>query len=156
MQLKNNNIKNFTIRVYGVLINKARQILLVNEKMPSMEFTKFPGGGLEFNEGIEDCLVREFKEETGLLIRVKSHIYTTGMFVQSAFNPNSQLIAIYYFVEPIDGNYEVNLNEQVITVNEKKEILRFFWIDYNLLSEELFTFQVDKFVLNNFLFSNLV
>jgi len=36
MQLKNNNIKYFTIRVYGVLINKANQILMVNEKMTYM------------------------------------------------------------------------------------------------------------------------
>ncbi len=142
-------INSFTIRVYGILVNELNQILLVNEKMPNLQFTKFPGGGLEFYEGIEDCLIREFKEETGLDIRIKQHVYTTGFFVQSAFKSNNQLIAIYYLVEPISDWRNLSLDEQEITINGKKEILRFFWVDKPKLNEEMVTFPVDKFVVNH-------
>ena len=91
-------INRFTIRVYGLLINEQNQVLLVHERMPEIEFTKFPGGGLEFGEGTADCLIREFKEETGLDVQVKRHLYTTDFFQQSAFRKTDQLIAIYYLL----------------------------------------------------------
>jgi ADP-ribose pyrophosphatase YjhB (NUDIX family) len=144
-------IDSFTIRVYGILINEFNQILLVDEKTPDLHFTKFPGGGLEFYEGIEDCLIREFKEETGLDIKINQHLYTTGFFVQSAFKRNNQLIAIYYLVEPISDWRSLSLEEQEITINGKKEILRFFWIDKAELNEDIITFPVDKFVVKHIL-----
>lgn len=143
-------IDSFTIRVYGVLENELGQVLLVHEKMPNMAFTKFPGGGLEFNEGIEDCLIREFKEETGLDICIKQHLYTTGFFVQSAFKSNNQLIAIYYLVEPTSDWRTLTLDEQQITINGKTETLRFFWVAKENLTPDLVTFPVDKYVIKRF------
>src|SRR3954469_530143 len=92
----------FNIRVYGVLINKQRQVLVSDEYIRGSYFTKFPGGGLELGEGTRDCLRREFKEETGLDITVGDHIYTTDYFQQSAFNENDQIISIYYYVQAKD------------------------------------------------------
>ncbi|MFN4084012.1 MAG: NUDIX hydrolase [Bacteroidia bacterium] len=148
-------IDSFTIRVYGLLINSKKQVLLVHEKLPDMQFTKFPGGGLEFYEGPEECLIREFKEETDLDITIKEHIYTTGFFVQSAFKKNNQLLAIYYRVEPILNDYLISYDEKEITVNGKTEILRFFWADIDKLTTDILTFPVDKYVLENHL-KNLV
>lgn len=148
-------INAFTVRVYGILINKKKQVLLVHEKLPQMEFTKFPGGGLEFYEGTEECLIREFKEETGLDVVIKKHIYTTGFFVQSAFKSNHQLLAVYYLVEPTLQDYVIELHEKEININGKKELLRFFWHDiYSLVHykvDDVLTFPVDKHVARNYL-----
>ncbi|MBC7650405.1 MAG: NUDIX domain-containing protein, partial [Deinococcales bacterium] len=76
----------FTVRVYGILIDSDKRILVSDEYIRGNYFTKFPGGGLEFGEGTRDCLVREFKEETNLDITVGTHIYTTDIFQISAFN----------------------------------------------------------------------
>ena len=67
----------FNIRVYGVLINKHKQVLVSDEFIRGQYFTKFPGGGLEFGEGTRDCLKREFQEEMNLEVAVGDHIYTT-------------------------------------------------------------------------------
>ena len=56
----------FTLRVYGILIDSNNRILVSDEYIRGGYFTKFPGGGLEFGEGTRDCLMREFKEESGL------------------------------------------------------------------------------------------
>ena len=43
----------FNLRVYGILINKQQQVLVSDEYIRGMYITKFPGGGLEFGEGIQ-------------------------------------------------------------------------------------------------------
>src|SRR5436309_1679233 len=101
-------INRFTIRVYGILFDDNKRILVSDEFIRGGYFTKFPGGGLELGEGTRDCLIREFKEETGLDIIVGEHLYTTDYFQQSAFNANDQIISIYYFVEANNlGNLSV-------------------------------------------------
>ena len=86
----------FNIRVYGILSGKNREILVSDEFIRGNKYTKFPGGGLEFGEGTRDCLMREFQEEMSLAVRVTDHLYTTDFFQMSAFNPEHQIISIYY------------------------------------------------------------
>ena len=82
----------FNIRVYGILINDKKQVLLSDEYIQGKYYTKFPGGGLELGEGTRTCLEREFREELQLPVRVGDHIYTTDFYQQSAFNPAHQII----------------------------------------------------------------
>ncbi|HNR20389.1 MAG TPA: NUDIX domain-containing protein [Bacteroidia bacterium] len=99
----------FNVRVYGILINDKNEILLSDESYGNMSFTKFPGGGLEFGEGTIDGLKREFMEEMGAAIVVVDHFYTTDFFQSSAFNPQHQVISIYYRVKFVDPNFSPNL-----------------------------------------------
>jgi hypothetical protein len=46
----------FNLRVYGIVINDKKQILVADEYIRGGFYTKFPGGGLEFGEGTRDCL----------------------------------------------------------------------------------------------------
>src|SRR5260221_8134640 len=91
-----------TLRVYGILINENKQVLVSDEFIRGNYYTKFPGGGLEFGEGTRDCLKREFKEELDLEVKITDHIYTTDFFQMSAFNPEHQIISIYYFAEALE------------------------------------------------------
>jgi len=90
--------------VYGLLINDNKEILLADEYVLDTKMTKFPGGGLHFGEGPEDCLKREAIEEFGQETEIIEHFYTTGFFQQAQFFTNTQLISIYYTIkltEPI-------------------------------------------------------
>lgn len=130
----------FNIRVYGLLINEKDQILISDEWIRGNFYTKFPGGGLEFGEGTIDCLRREFKEEMNITIQVKDHFYTTDFYQQSAFNPNDQIISIYYFV---NCNQSFDLN--IINAEEgKSECFRF--ISLSELSEDKMSLPIDKTV----------
>jgi len=106
-------MKRFNIRVYGIWINDRQEILVSDERIGDFKFTKFPGGGLEFGEGIKDCLIREWKEELNIDIEVGNHIYTTDFFQLSAFDKTSQIISIYYNVRPIDAKPLIDLRERV-------------------------------------------
>lgn len=127
----------FNIRVYGILIRKGK-VLLSSETYAGRSFAKFPGGGLEFGEGLRDCLKREFKEETGFEIEVGAHFYTTDFFQQSAFNPNHQLISVYYFVDWVEPD---QISDAIDSLETGK---RFFWKKRNELTANDVTFPVDK------------
>ncbi len=93
------NIRNFVIRVYGLIINDKKEVLLTDEFQLGMKMTKFPGGGLEFGEGPVDCIKREAYEEFGQEVKVIDHFYTTDFFQKALFYKNHQLISIYYLLE---------------------------------------------------------
>jgi len=145
-------INRFTIRVYGILFDENKRILVSDEFIRGDYFTKFPGGGLEIDEGTRDCLKREFKEETGLDVVVGDHIYTTDYFQPSAFNPNDQIISIYYFVQAEDVNslavktkvFDFELH-QIADPNGQSEVLR--WIEWKDLNEDAVSLPIDKIVL---------
>lgn len=129
----------FNVRAYGALILDG-SILLSNEKYQNIQMIKLPGGGLEFGEGLHDCLIREFLEEAGLDIHVQQHIYTTDFFQQSAFNKEDQLISVYYQVRPVRSS------DLLSEINSLEDNKHFFWKELKVLSEDDFTFPVDKHV----------
>lgn len=147
-------INRFTIRVYGILLDENKRVLLSDEFIRGDYFTKFPGGGMEFGEGTRDCLKREFKEETGLDVTIGDHIYTTDYFQISAFNKCDQIISIYYYVYANDVNELLKLQtktvvfdfepHQIKDVTTQCELLR--WVEWNELSEDTVSLPIDKIV----------
>lgn len=139
-------ITRFNIRVYGLLINEQDQILVSDELIKGHYITKFPGGGLEFGEGIIDCLKREFMEETNNEIEVVDHFYTTDFFQQSAYNPSHQIISIYYLVKPGHNFQLITQTTPFEFVHHQDEAQSFRWIDLKNINVEDFSLPIDKIV----------
>jgi len=144
-------VDSFTIRVYGILMDDKRRVLLSDEFIRGDYFTKFPGGGMEFGEGTRDCLKREFMEETGLDVTIGDHIYTTDYFQISAFNKKNQIVSIYYYAY---ANGPINVvtkttpfdftPQQVSDPQGQSEVLR--WVEWDELTEETVNLPIDKIV----------
>lgn len=143
----------FTIRVYGILLNTNKQVLVSDEHIRGSYYTKFPGGGLELGEGTRDCLKREFMEEMNLHVEVGAHIYTTDYYQMSAFNPSDQIIAIYYFAKAME-TIKVPLRTMPFDFDEREkkmyeetsETETFRFIDWDVFSAETVTLPIDKIV----------
>lgn len=82
--------------VYGLLINDKNQLAIV--KTPRGNF--LPGGGLKNEENHNDCLKREFLEETGLVIEVGDYL---GSAILYDFGP-----IIQQYLKMVGHFYEVN------------------------------------------------
>ena len=143
----------FNVRVYGILLGDNKEILVSDEYIRGNYYTKFPGGGLEFGEGTRDCLKREFREEMDLDVEVTDHLYTTDFFQMSAFNPEHQIISIYYYVkalEPIKAPLRTkpfDFDERELKIYaERKECETFRFIPRAKFSEESVTLPIDKVV----------
>jgi len=143
----------FNLRVYGILINEQKQVLVSDEYIRGNYYTKFPGGGLEFGEGTRECLAREFMEEMNLKVEVGAHIYTTDYFQMSAFNPEHQIISIYYFAKALETikaslrSKPFDFDERELALYaEKKETETFRFIDWEDFSSEVLSLPIDKIV----------
>lgn len=136
----NKNINLFNIRVYGLII-KNDAILISKEIINGKEIYKFPGGGLEFGEGLIDGLKREFMEEMNQEIFDIVHYYTTDFFQISQFNENEQLISVYYTCK-IKNELVNNLNKP----QKNKPI--FIWKNIHYFSEKNLKFPIDKIIYN--------
>jgi len=143
----------FNVRVYGILLDSKKRLLVSDEFIRGNYYTKLPGGGLEFGEGTRDCLVREFLEETGLNVTVGEHFYTTDFFQISAFNNRDQIISIYYYVhasEPIDVVTKPTpfdfAPHQIADPNGESEVFR--WLDWDRLSSDSMSLPIDKIVID--------
>ena len=135
----------FLIRVYGIIINRNKEVLLSDEFQMQMRITKFPGGGLEFGEGLIDGLKREFKEEcNGQEIENIKHYYTTDFYQKALFFTNKQLISIYYLAE-LKEPIQFKISEQSFDFN-KNENQSFRWVKIKTINEDDITFPIDKFV----------
>jgi ADP-ribose pyrophosphatase YjhB (NUDIX family) len=142
-----------TIRVYGILINDQKQVLVSDEFIRGEYYTKFPGGGLEVGEGTRDCLKREFMEEMNLEVAIGAHIYTTDFYVKSAFDIAKQILSVYYFataLEPISVPLRTkpfDFDEQQLKVySEVQQTETFRFIDWDDFSEDTVTLPIDKIV----------
>jgi 8-oxo-dGTP diphosphatase len=133
-------ITRFNIRVYGILIEDGK-VLLVDEDYKHRDMTKFPGGGLNPGEGTIECLKREIKEELNMDIVVKDHLYTTDFFQRSVFVETDQVFSIYYFIERTHKNQPINDN-WIEVANEHQ--IKFYWVNLADFTPDQLTFPIDK------------
>jgi len=69
------------------------------------------------------------------------HIYTTDFFQPSVFNAQHQIISIYYEEAFSEENFPISNTPSF------EHDLQFRWAELNLLTENDFTFPIDRVVL---------
>lgn len=94
-------IDKINVRIYAAAV-RDEKVLTLYEEYAGEKLVKLPGGGLEFGEGILECLHREFEEELNAKIKIVEHLYTQENFQISKFRANEQLLTIYYIVEIVN------------------------------------------------------
>lgn len=89
------------VRPSGMLVENGN-ILLVKQQLVEQQHWTLPGGALEYNETIQQCLVREMKEETGIDVKVKDLLYICDRFR----NLKHHIIDISFLVERTDSKLD--------------------------------------------------
>ncbi|KRM02986.1 NUDIX hydrolase [Lactobacillus kitasatonis] len=85
----------------GILVNEKNEILL--QKRSDFNSWGLPGGAMEFGESAEEACVREFLEETGLKVKVKSLLGVSTNFIQHYPNGDvAQAVVIEFIVELVE------------------------------------------------------
>lgn len=132
----------FNVRVYALIINRD-SILISKELIKSKEVLKFPGGGLEYGEGLIEGLQRESMEEMNQTLKNINHFYTTDFFQKCQFNEKNQLISIYYSAELSSKLYN-KLKKPI------KDQPIFIWRKINEFMEDELELPIDKHVFKLF------
>ena len=115
-----------------------KKILLVRQKVNRHRHWSLPGGRLEQHETIEEALIREIHEETGLCTRIVKLLYL-------AEKPESQLLHITFQLGTIGGILTFPTNEF-----DSNPISDMKFVDITELVHYGFSETFQQLVLNNF------
>jgi ADP-ribose pyrophosphatase YjhB (NUDIX family) len=86
----------FMVGVSGLIIDEEGRILLLRHTYRGKRPWGLPGGGLKHGESLEECLMREVREETGMQVEIK-HL------LLGAAHPDHLLVDLIYSCRPLPG-----------------------------------------------------
>jgi 8-oxo-dGTP diphosphatase len=94
------NYKTPKLTVDGIILDDNKILLIKRKREPFKEKWALPGGFVEYNEKVEDAIIRETKEETGLNTEIKELI---GVYSDPKRDPRGHTVSIVFLLEIIGG-----------------------------------------------------
>jgi len=91
------------VRVSGVIIDDDK-ILLVKHRRRAREYWVLPGGKLGPHETVEDCLKREWREETGLEVAMDRLLYVADVMEPYGSQQSVNLVFLCHVVGGVIGS----------------------------------------------------
>jgi 8-oxo-dGTP diphosphatase len=100
---ENESARNPSLTVDGVIINSTsagKEIALIKRgKEPYKDMWALPGGFVEVGERVEDAVLREILEETGLKCRINSLVSVAS---RPDRDPRGHTVSIIYVLDPME------------------------------------------------------
>ncbi len=126
----------FRPSVYGVII-KNNSVLLV----PQWDGYDFPGGGVELGETVDEALVREVLEETGLVVaRSKVLACESDFFIHPFTKKPLHSILAYFACAVVSGE----ISDEGFDADEKEYAKKAEWISLDRIDKLKFKNSVDS------------
>ena len=132
--LKEEDVTEVVKRVKILIVNSKNEVLLGY----SHHEYQFPGGHVEEGESLEETVIREIKEETGIeleSVETEPFALLTGYYKDWPKEGNNRKIEIYYYEIKTDEDY--NLDNTDYTESEKEGNFELRRINLDNVEEEL-------------------
>ena len=89
------------LTVDGIVVNGKNEILLIKRKNPPFQSSyALPGGFVDYEEAVEDAVVRELKEETNLNCAVDSLV---GVYSRPNRDPRGHTVSVVFAMKVLSG-----------------------------------------------------
>jgi 8-oxo-dGTP diphosphatase len=113
------------LRVCGICLQDNKLLLVRHQAtVQNQAFWAPPGGGLQFGETIEECLVREVLEETGLQTKVKRFL-----FVHEFKEDPLQAVELFFELEIVSGQLVTGTDPEATADTQLIEEVAFLSLD---------------------------
>jgi 8-oxo-dGTP diphosphatase len=98
--LKNRGFLKPSLSTDGIIIYGKKLVLIKRGRPPFKDRYALPGGFVEYNEKVEDAVVREISEETGLSTKIKSIF---GVYSDPKRDPRGHTVTVVYELKATGG-----------------------------------------------------
>ncbi|UCG36859.1 MAG: NUDIX hydrolase [Candidatus Bathyarchaeota archaeon] len=89
------------VRTRAVVFNEEGKLLVQHHKTAKHDFYRLPGGGVRFKEKLEDCIIREIREETQLDVDVDRLLWVRDFTDQLPYHS----IEVFFLATVIGGEF---------------------------------------------------
>ncbi len=118
------------LAVDALIIYQGKLVLIKRKNPPYQNQYALPGGFVEVGETVEEAVVREAKEETGLDIRLEKLL---GVYSEPSRDPRGHIVSICYLAAG-SGNLKAGSDAKDITLVSLNEIPELAF-DHNTIIE---------------------
>lgn len=84
----------------GAIFKEGKIVLIKRKNEPFKGKWALPGGFVEYGEKVEDAVIREVKEETGLSTKI---IDIVGIYSDPNRDPRGHIVTVVYLLDIIGG-----------------------------------------------------
>ena len=124
----------FNYRVCAVIISDGKILAMHDERSP---YFYLPGGRVKMGETAEDAVIREVREELGIIAKIARPLWPNqAFFTEDVDHLRYHELCIYFLMDISETDLLERGNE--FTVNEGKKTHIFEWLDFDQLKEEYF------------------
>ncbi|MFQ6127292.1 MAG: NUDIX domain-containing protein [Thermoplasmata archaeon] len=106
------------IAVDGILIYRGKLLAVRRKYPPFRGRLALPGGFVEYGERVEEAVVREFEEETGIKTKVKRIL---GVYSDPDRDPRGQVVSIVFLLEKTGGKLKSGSDAESIELIEPEQ-----------------------------------
>jgi 8-oxo-dGTP diphosphatase len=118
-------------RACGLCIENDRLLLVNHHGLTNGDFWAPPGGGMQFGEVATDCVVREFLEETGLVVEVRDFLFACEFMKEPL-----HAIELFFLVEKVGGKLFKGTDPESGSNQIIKEVKFMDWGEIESLNKE--------------------
>jgi len=93
-------MKCITLTVDAIIPYKGKIVLIRRINEPFKDHYALPGGIVEYGERVEDAVLREVEEETGLKGRIHGLV---GVYSDPDRDPRGHFVSVCFIVLPVGG-----------------------------------------------------
>ena len=89
------------VRTRAIVFNEENELLVQHHLGSKPNFYRLPGGGVRFGEKVEDCVVREVREESGLDVTVDRLVWVRDFLNQFPYHS----IEFFFLANVVGGEF---------------------------------------------------
>lgn len=95
--------KFIALTVDAVIVHKGKILLIRRAGATYHNYWALPGGFVNYGERVEDALIREVKEETGIDVKID---HLLGVYSEPGRDPRGHTVSVVYICSPLADNLQ--------------------------------------------------
>ncbi|MBE6541868.1 MAG: NUDIX domain-containing protein [Ruminococcaceae bacterium] len=124
----------FNYRVCAIMIDNGKILAMHDERSP---YYYLPGGRVKIGETAEDAVIREVREELGIVPVISRPLWLNqAFFTEDVDNMHYHELCIYFLMDVAHTN--LLTRGEKFTSNEGNRTHTFEWLEFDRLKDEYF------------------